>query len=179
MFNQVKKMSLGVVLGAGIMVSGCATSMAGPATYNQNATVIGATPKYSTTVTKVPFQACTIVDVPIYQQSTHNNNSAGNTLMGAIIGGAIGNQIGNSKGNGAVGAVIGGLVGNSHGKSTTNTIVGYRQQNQCTTSYTNETVEKFIGTYVTVEYNGMKMSYTTQRQVNVGDTVQIRVSLNN
>ena len=175
-------MSVTIALGAGLMMSGCATSMAGVATYNQNATVIGASPKYSTSVQRVPFRACTMVDVPIYQQSQHNNNSTGDTIIGAIIGGVIGNQFGSGSGKDAataLGAVIGAQKGSQNSTTTTNRIVGYRQQNQCTTTYTNETVEKFIGTYVTVEYNGMKMSYTTQRQVNVGDTVQIRVSLNN
>jgi uncharacterized protein YcfJ len=174
--KNIKNFTVATVIGAGMMVSGCATAIAG-ATYNQMATVISAQPKYATTVQQVPNQSCGIVDVPIY--GSQNTDTSGNTIIGAIIGGAIGNQIGTGKGNGAAGAVIGGLLGNQHGKNNNQQIIGYRQENRCTTTYTSERVERFIGTYVTVDYNGMQMSYTTNRNVNVGDQVNIRVSLNN
>lgn len=112
--------------------------------------------------TKVPVhrdtQECKEVDVPIYSR-TENNDVVGDTLLGAIIGGAIGNQIGDARGNGAAGAVIGGLIGNSNSKNKQkDVVVGYKRETVCNTIRTTqyETVSRYVESEITFTIDGRR-----------------------
>ena len=104
-----------------------------------------------------PVQSCKDVDVPIYQQN-QGQGSLGDFLTGAIIGGAIGNQVGDSKGNGAIGAIIGGAIANENAKkkNSTATIIGYKRERICETTVTQERriVREYTKTRLTFNYQG-------------------------
>ena len=56
----------------------------------------------------------------LYQRDSHSNNNTGGTLLGVLIGGALGNQVGKGDGRTAAtigGAVIGGAIGNKVARS--------------------------------------------------------------
>ena len=106
---------------------------------------------------KIPVNECKDVDVPIYKQN-NGEGSLGDFLAGAIIGGAIGNQVGDSKGNGAIGAIIGGAIANENAKkkNSTATIVGYKRERVCQTTYMTETenVNAYRKSIIIFNYEG-------------------------
>ena len=112
-----------------------------------------------------PVTSCKEVDVPIYQQNK-GQGSLGDFLAGAIIGGAIGNQVGDSKGNGAIGAIIGGAIANENAKNKNSsaTIVGYKRERVCETTVKRERsiVSEYMRTRLTFVYQGK--TYTVRFQ---------------
>jgi uncharacterized protein YcfJ len=77
------------------------------------ADVLRADPIYET-IREPPREEC--YDERVVQQEPHGGNPTGGTILGAIIGGALGNQVGKGDGRKAAtvaGAVIGGAVGNN------------------------------------------------------------------
>ena len=106
---------------------------------------------------QVPVNECRDVDVPIYKQNNGQGN-LGDFLAGAIIGGAIGNNVSNDKGAGAIGAIIGGAIANENAKkkSSTSTIVGYKRERICETTYMTETenVNAYRKSIIIFEYEG-------------------------
>jgi uncharacterized protein YcfJ len=92
-----------------------------------NATI---TDHFRNVTSNVPVteRVCETVNVPVYGSS----GSTGNTIAGAIIGGAIGNQFGNGSGRDAMtvlGAIVGADVANRSAQN--NSVTGYRQEHQC------------------------------------------------
>lgn len=104
-----------------------------------------------------PVTNCKDVDVPIYQQNKGEGN-LGDFLAGAIIGGAIGNNVSNDKGAGAIGAIIGGAIANENAKkkNSSATIVGYKRERICETTVTkqSEIIREYMYTTIKFEYNG-------------------------
>tara|TARA_B100001175_G_C19510326_1_gene643398 strand:+ start:3354 stop:3881 length:528 start_codon:yes stop_codon:yes gene_type:complete len=118
-------------------------------------------PVYTQVVQRTPHQVCKQVQVPVYGNNGQTNN--GNAILGAIIGGVVGNQFGKGDGNKAataLGAAIGAVKGSQTGQSKE--IVGYQMVNQCHTEHTNNTrsiVNEYDitylvnGTYITMRVN--------------------------
>jgi uncharacterized protein YcfJ len=165
-----------------IALSVMATGAMAQTTYVQNATVVEVSPKYEQFRVTNPQQVCQQVEVPVYRTTTQRGgDNLGSFIVGAVIGNAIGKATGVDGGQ-AIGTIIGGAVANEHQKdhntSSTNEIIGYRQEQRCGTQYSTEVQERFIGNYVTVDYNGMRMSYTTRdANVKIGDLVRITVAI--
>ena len=113
-----------------------------------------------------PVTSCKEVDVPIYKQN-EGQGSLGDFLAGAIIGGAIGNQVGDSKGNGAIGAIIGGAIANESAKKKNGsaTIVGYKRERVCETTVTRERaiVSEYMRTRLTFVYQGKTYTVSFQK----------------
>ena len=110
-----------------------------------------------TVYTENPVTQCKEVDVPIYQQKQGQGN-LGDFLAGAIIGGAIGNNVSNDKGAGAIGAIIGGAIANENAKkkNSTSNVVGYKRENICETTVTKQRqiIREYMYTTIQFEYNG-------------------------
>jgi len=109
-------------------------------------------------------------------------NSAGPTLLGAVIGAAIGNQIGHGDGRRAAtaaGAIIGAGVGNSQAGRRN----GYEQPpppraytvQRCETHYRNDIEERIDGYRVTYVYHGRRG--VTQLPYKPGDRIRVRVDV--
>lgn len=97
------------------------------AEYAVNATI---TDHFRTVTRNTPVteQVCQTVQVPVYG----GGSNTGDTIVGAIIGGAIGNQFGNGNGKDAMtvlGAIVGADVANRNAQG--NRVIGYRQEQQC------------------------------------------------
>lgn len=138
-------------------------------------TVTDVQPHYSVQTIKTPHRKCEVKDVPIYGQG--NRDVIGDVIIGAIIGGAIGNNAVKGDGAGAAGAVLGGLIGNEKGKQKNREIIGYRQQEVCNTHYHTEQVEQRTGSTVTVEYAEGALRFRTDRNYNVGDKINMYMDL--
>ena len=158
-------------------------SMFGSAAFaNQRiqATVVDMQETYRDVVKQVPVQSCSVVDVPIYKEVVTGGASTGDVLAGAIIGGVIGNQFGNGKGKDAMtvlGAIVGADSANKNGSRET-VIVGYRQQQQCSTSYSNQQVSVRGNNIVTVETDdGNEYKFETQGWYKIGTVVFLNVTL--
>ena len=105
------------------------------------------------TVTKsVPYTetTCDIVDVPIYGKSSQGATS-GDILLGALIGGAIGNNIPGEKNGGAAGAVIGGILANEAGDNK-QVVTGYRREEQCKNITRYQTVYDEVYSHSTITF---------------------------
>ena len=59
--------------------------------------------------------------VEICRDVTTSGDKTGDTILGAIIGGAIGNNVGDVENGGALGAVIGGMLGHANSDATSGT----------------------------------------------------------
>ena len=86
-------------------------------------------------------------------------DKTGDTLMGAIIGGIIGNQIGDSKNNGAAGAVIGGMIGHNNSDAEGKVV----QECRKVTTYNRVYREVYSHSTVTFTHNGREYTIRFQR----------------
>ncbi len=106
-------------------------------------------------------RVCQTVEVPVYGKAPA---STGDTLLGAIIGGAIGNQFGQGSGKDAMtvlGAIAGADVAN---KSGGRQIVGYTTETRCENQIVYvETVQE-IYTHSTVTFVDNGKTYTVRFQ---------------
>lgn len=140
------------------------------------ATVVDMQETYQDVVRRVAVENCKTVDVPIYGGGSANT---GDVIVGAIIGGAIGNQFGGGSGKDAMtvlGAIVGADVANKNGGQQE--IVGYRQQQQCTTEYEDRTVSVRGNNVVTVETdNGNRYQFNTTGWYARGTVVFLDVTL--
>jgi uncharacterized protein YcfJ len=146
------------------------------------ATVVGMKESYSTVVKQVPVQSCNTVEVPIYEtRQIGGKASTGDTLAGALIGGVIGNQFGGGKGKDAatvLGAILGADAANKKGGRQETVIVGYRQTEQCTTTYQQRETQQRGRNSVTVETDsGERFTFKTKQWYKRGTIVFLNVSL--
>lgn len=110
---------------------------------------------YRTVVREIPSteRVCETVEVPIYG-SVQGQASTGDTVLGAIIGGAIGNQVGGGRGKDAatvLGAIVGADIANKRG-GRQQVITGYRQQQQCYNETTYSRVEEEVYSHSTIQF---------------------------
>lgn len=145
------------------------------------ATVVGMKETYRTVVKEVPMQSCKTVEVPIYETRKTGQASTGDALAGAIIGGVIGNQFGSGSGKDAatvLGAILGADAANKKGGKKETVIVGYRQTEQCTTTYQEKETQQRGQNRVTVETDsGDRFVFKTNQWYKRGTIVFLNVSL--
>ncbi len=109
----------------------------------------------------------------------HNPDSTASTLLGAVIGGALGHTVGHGNGRTAAtiaGAVIGGAIGNNTSRND-----GYysREQRyvpsreQCRTQTRWQHSERLLGYDVTYRYQGT--DYRTRTQQQPGQRIRVRI----
>lgn len=140
-------------------------AMAAPALaeYAVNATI---TDHFRTVTRNTPTteRVCQTVEVPVYGNT--GGGSTADTVVGAIIGGAIGNQFGGGSGKDAMtvlGAIVGADVANRNAQG--NTIVGYRQEQQCNnvTTYTSTQEQVYSHSTITWREGGRNVTLEFQR----------------
>ena len=151
---------------------------AASANAQEYATITNVTPNYQTISTPTTQQVCNVVEVPVYVRAG-GQASTGDTLFGALIGGAIGNQVGGGKGKDAatvLGAIIGADVANK--RSGSNQIIGYRQEQRCNNVTSYSTQEQIKNYTIRYEWNGIRSRTVTYNQYSVGDRIPITVSIN-
>lgn len=191
----MKKISAAAVLSA-LAVAGFAGAAAAQPTTDV-AQVISSTPVYERVAT--PQRECWTEQVTAYEERRtvrpgqevyqESRPSGAGTLLGAIVGGAIGHQFGNSSGGRdrgtAAGAVIGGLIGadaerNSGGYVRTSRDVVEvdrvpvsRDVQRCRN--TSQVRDEIVGYDVRYNYNGRE--YVTRLAQDPGPTLTVDVAV--
>jgi uncharacterized protein YcfJ len=143
-------------------------------------TVVGMQETYRDVIKEVPIQSCQNVEVPIYETRRTGGGGTADTLVGALIGGAIGNQFGNGNGKDAMtvlGAIVGADKANKNGGREETVIVGYRQQRQCSTTYSQQATQVRGDNVVTIDINGQQVNISTQQWYKKGTIVYLNVGL--
>jgi uncharacterized protein YcfJ len=128
--------------------------------------VVDARPIYRQVAIEVPRDSCRVQTVARERRS---GDSFGGTVLGGLVGAAIGHELGNGRGSAtAVGGLIGASIGNDAGS---NRSVRYRDEEVCRTEYRTEYEQRIIGYDVSYSYNGR--IYQTRTDRHPGDRVQV------
>lgn len=139
------------------------------------ATVIDVDPIYETIEYREPYQQCHLEERVVKHRSS---SSATPEILGALIGGAIGNELGHNKSNKRVGALAGAILGGSiahdldrpsHRHSTTKT------ERVCHTQHKIKEKRELSGYHVTYRYHGRR--YTTFVDQHPGDKLEVYVDV--
>ena len=122
---------------------------------------------YSDVTVQTPHvsQQCRVEQVPIYG-TVQQHGSTSDTLIGAVVGAAVGRQFGGGSGRDAAtaaGALIGGARG--YQGSTFSGVVGYRQEQRCfdSTTYSTSTQRQYSHSIVTFDENGREVTLQYQK----------------
>lgn len=99
---------------------------------------------YKTVINKTPYQIEVCEDVAV------SGDKTADVLTGAIIGGAIGNNIKGEQNGGAIGAILGGMLGHANSSATG----GTRRQCAVETRYNEESIEVYSHSTVTFTHEG-------------------------
>jgi len=121
-----------------------------------------------------PYQDCYIQET--LQQS--GDGSATNEIMGAILGGAIGNQFGEGDGNDAMtlaGIFLGASIANDAEKANSTGQVVVRQE-VCENKVRQKIKRRLSHYKINVDYNGHNVSYTSNRRP-YDDVVKVEVTI--
>ena len=125
---------------------------------------------YSTTYIPKLQEHCFETQVPVYGQ-THG--SSGDALLGAIIGGSIGNQFGGGSGKDAM-TVLGAIVGVNEATRPSNKVVGYTNEWRCEMVAVNQETRIFRHYQVTYKLNGQYHRVNVDRPFKVGQSITIK-----
>ena len=101
-------------------------------------------------------------------------------MLGAVIGGALGNQVGGGSGKDAMtvlGAIVGADIANKRGRSN-QVVTGYRVERQCIETIRREETTEIKNYKIWYEWNGVQAQSYTYNQYNVGDRIRVVVSIN-
>lgn len=137
-------------------------------------------PNYTTVYQNIPRTECRDVEVPIYGNVQGGQASTGDTVLGAVIGGAIGNQVGGGSGKDAMtvlGAIVGADIANKRA-TRQQVITGYRIQQQCSETMVREQQTQIKNYTIWYEWNGVRAQSYTYNQYSVGDMIPVTVSIN-
>ena len=118
-----------------------------------------------------PQERCWYEDVR--QRPRDTRPSATAPLMGAIIGGAVGNAVGHNKRNKQIGAVAGAVLGGSIGHDISRREVRVVTKEVCKTHDRRRTEQRVTGYLVTYRYAGETYRARTDRRP--GETIRVRV----
>ena len=165
------------LLTAGMLISG--TAFAKPNKHYDYAKVIEAEPITQYVRVSTPRQECWDEEVAHYEDRGYR--SATPTLLGSVIGGAIGNELGHHKDAKRAGVLVGAILGGSIGRD-----IGHRVNNRSgRTYYTTEQVcktyqdyheeERIVGYHVLYKYRGEV--YSTETDQHPGDRIKVHVSV--
>ena len=140
-----------------------------------SATVVSVDKVYIQVRVVEPYLECYI------KETVQNNGdgSATNELMGAVIGGAIGNKLGKGDGNDAMtlfGALMGASIANDAEKAAGNGKQTIVSQEVCEKKV-RQRIEKRLSHYnVTVDYNGTEVSFSSKRRP-YDDVIKVEVTV--
>jgi len=131
--------------------------------------VIDARPIYQRVAVDVPRQSCGVRTVA-YEERRRGGDSFAGTVMGGLVGAAIGHELGNGRGAAtAAGGLIGASIGNDASRG--GRVVNYRDEEVCSTRYRTEYEERIVGYDVSYSYHGRV--YQTQTDRHPGDRIAV------
>ena len=161
---------------ATVAILACTTSLQAQS-QTDFATVIHVKPNYQNVQVPRHRNECQTVEVPIYS-NVGGQASTGDTIFGALIGGALGNQVGGGKGKDAMtvlGAIVGADIANK--KAGQQQIIGYRQEQSCNNITFYEIQESLKNYTITYTWNGITGRTVTYNNYRVGDRLPVNVSI--
>lgn len=134
------------------------------------ADVLDATPVYQTVRRVEPLREC--YETQVYERRSRSSTP---TILGAILGGALGHAVGrgntNKKVGVAVGAILGGSIGSDVGRHHRHG--GHRTRTQCELVEEVREEERLLGYDVRYQYNGQV--YATRMDRDPGERIRVRV----
>ena len=139
-----------------------------------SATVNSVEKVYKQYMVEEPYQDCYIKET--LQQS--GDGSATNEIMGAILGGAIGNQFGEGDGKDIMtlaGIFLGASIANDAEKANSTGQVVVSQE-VCENKVRQKIVKRLSHYKINVDYNGHNVSYTSNRRP-YDDVVKVEVTI--
>lgn len=131
------------------------------------AQVLHASPVYETVRTRTPQQRCDGA------AARDGGDPTGGTVVGAVVGGALGHQVGKGDGRKAstiAGAVIGGSIGRRMDRNH-----GPASGNRCRTVMVERDERRIVGYDVEYQYKGDK--YMSRLDKDPGNRLRVRVSV--
>lgn len=118
--------------------------------YTEYARVVSSRPIYRTVAVEVPVDSCRVETVAYTERQ--GGDSFKGTVVGGLIGAAIGKEIGHSGGATAAGGLIGAAIGNDIG-SGSRRVTRYEDREVCSTRYRTEYERQLVGYDVTYSYD--------------------------
>jgi len=150
------------------------TQMVIAGSYTDYATVNSIEKVYKQYMTEEPYQECYIKET---LQNT-GDGSATNEIMGAILGGAIGNQFGEGEGKEVMtlaGIVLGASMANDAEKANSTGQVVVSQE-VCETKV-KKSIERRLSHYlINISYEGRDLSFTSKRRP-YDDVIKVKVTV--
>lgn len=136
------------------------------------ARVVNVEPIYETISYKEPHRECYYEKRRVQRKDSHTA-----VIVGSLIGGAIGNELGHNKSNKKVGAVAGALLGGSIAHDIHRNKHGHRtvKERVCTTSYDVSYKEHITGYSVKYKYHGH--IYSTTMDEHPGKRIRVAVKV--
>ena len=151
-----------------------ASQLAFAGSFVDSATVTSVEKVYKQYMVEEPYQDCYIKET--LQQS--GDGSATNEIMGAIIGGAIGNQFGEGDGKEAMtlaGIFLGASIANDAEKANSTGQVVVSQE--VCENKVRQKIEKRLSHYkINVEYEGRDLSFTSKKRP-YDDVIKVKVTV--
>ena len=153
-------------------------AFAGHKNHYDYARVVNAEPITKTIRVSTPRQECWNEQVSHYQQP--KPRSATPMIVGAIVGGLLGNEIGHHKDAKRVGVAAGAILGGSIGRDIGRKHAGpghhyYTDEQVCKTYDDYHEEERITGYHVSYKYHGKL--YHTRTAHHPGDRIKVRVSV--
>ena len=168
-------MSMKIIVKSLVLISlflGTQLVMAG--SFTDYATVTSVEKVYKQYMTEKPYQECYIKET---LQNT-GDGSATNEIMGAILGGAIGNKLGDGDGKEVMtlaGIVLGASLANDAEKANSTGQVVVSQE-VCETKV-KKSIEKRLSHYlINISYEGRDLSFTSKRRP-YDDVIKVKVTV--
>ena len=142
--------------------------------FTDYATVTSVEKVYKQYRTEEPYQECYIKET----LQNQGDGSATNEIMGAILGGAIGNQFGEGDGKEAMtlaGIFLGASIANDSEKANSTGQVVVSQE-VCETKVKTSIVKKLSHYLVNISYEGRDLSFTSKRRP-YDDVIKVKVTV--
>ena len=150
------------------------TQLAMAGSYTDYATVTSVEKVYKQYLTEEPYQECYIKET----LQNAGDGSATNEIIGAILGGAIGNKLGEGDGKEVMtlaGIVLGASIANDADKANSTGQVVVSQE-VCETKV-KKSIEKRLSHYlVHISYEGRDLSFTSKRRP-YDDVIKVKVTV--
>jgi uncharacterized protein YcfJ len=143
--------------------------------YTDYATVTSIEKVYKQYMVEEPYEECYIKET---LQKNTGDGSATNEIMGAILGGAIGNQFGDGEGKEVMtlaGIVLGASMANDAEKANSTGQVVVSQE-VCETKV-KKSIERRLSHYlINISYEGRDLSFTSKRRP-YDDVIKVKVTV--
>jgi uncharacterized protein YcfJ len=135
------------------------------------ARVIDARPIYRSVAVEIPEDNCQVERVAYSER--RGGDSFQGTLVGGLIGAAIGHELGNGHGRAtAAGGLLGAAIGNN---VAGNRVTRYEDRQVCSTAYRTEYQRELVAYDVSYSYLGRV--YHTETQRHPGDRIAVDVAV--